>query len=160
VGDSIQWTGISSIAMPSGWLRWSSLVGVGRSRPIDGEDAREVSRCSPADVNMDGFVSGDDADLFSTMYEAGDPGADIDHNGFVNGEDMEAFTTTFSLGCTGPVPPCGRADVNVDGFINGDDADLFYEAYKLGDPAADLDVNGFVNGDDLELFARAFEGGC
>lgn len=59
-------------------------------------------RLSPlcrADLNMDGFLLGDDLDLFSQLFEDGEPGADYDVNGFVNADDYDAFVSDFEAGC-------------------------------------------------------------
>ncbi len=51
-----------------------------------------------ADVNHDGFVTGDDADLFRAWFEAGDERADFDGDGFVTGEDFDEFQIIFENG--------------------------------------------------------------
>jgi hypothetical protein len=53
----------------------------------------------PADFNDDGFVNGDDYDLFAGAFEIGDAAADFDGNGFVNGDDFDAFALAFDEGC-------------------------------------------------------------
>ncbi len=55
-------------------------------------------RC-PADLNGDGFVNGDDYDLFASWFEAGDIRADFTNDGFVNGDDYDAFASAFENGC-------------------------------------------------------------
>ncbi|MBL8762046.1 MAG: S8 family serine peptidase, partial [Phycisphaerae bacterium] len=57
-----------------------------------------VNPC-PSDLNADGFVNGDDYDLFSSAFDAGDPGADFNNDGFVNGDDYDAFASAFENGC-------------------------------------------------------------
>ncbi len=57
-----------------------------------------VPTCS-ADLDGDGFLSGDDFTLFVTWFEAGDPRADFDRDGFVSGDDFGAFVTAFEIGC-------------------------------------------------------------
>ncbi len=57
-----------------------------------------ISYC-PADLNKDGFVNGDDYDLFADAFDAGLPAADFDKNGFVNGDDYDAFASAFDAGC-------------------------------------------------------------
>lgn len=54
-----------------------------------------------ADVNHDGFVNGDDADLYGRWFEAGDDRADFDGDGFVNGEDFDEFQVIFEKGNVG-----------------------------------------------------------
>ncbi len=58
-----------------------------------------IVRVCTADIDHNGFVTGDDFDLFSAWFEAGDPSADFDHNTFVNGDDFDAFTEHFIAGC-------------------------------------------------------------
>ncbi len=53
----------------------------------------------PADVDGDGFVTGDDFTLFVTWFEAGDLRADFDGDGFITGDDFTAFVTAFETGC-------------------------------------------------------------
>ncbi len=56
-----------------------------------------VASCprDPADVNGDGFVNGDDYDLFAEWFDSADPRADFNHDGFVNGDDYDAFAEEF-----------------------------------------------------------------
>lgn len=51
-----------------------------------------------ADVNHDGFINGDDADLFRRWFDAGDVTADYDGDGFVTGEDFDEFMAAFQAG--------------------------------------------------------------
>ena len=53
----------------------------------------------PADVNGDGFVSGDDFDYFVDAFFYGDIAADFNHDTFVSGEDFDAFADAFVEGC-------------------------------------------------------------
>ncbi|NUQ52187.1 MAG: endonuclease/exonuclease/phosphatase family protein [Phycisphaerales bacterium] len=53
----------------------------------------------PADLTGDGFVNGDDYDLFASYFESGDLGADINGDTFVNGDDFDAFASHFEAGC-------------------------------------------------------------
>lgn len=53
----------------------------------------------PADLNADGFVNGDDYDLFAELFESGDPAADLNRDGVVNGEDHDALALAFGEGC-------------------------------------------------------------
>jgi hypothetical protein len=53
----------------------------------------------PADFNGDGFVNGNDYDLFVDAFDVGDPSADFDHDGFVNGNDYDLFVEHFDVGC-------------------------------------------------------------
>ncbi|MBL8762225.1 MAG: DUF3466 family protein [Phycisphaerae bacterium] len=52
-----------------------------------------------SDFNHDGFVNGDDYDLFASLFDVADPGADINQDGFVNGDDYDAFASAFDAGC-------------------------------------------------------------
>jgi hypothetical protein len=52
-----------------------------------------------ADFNGDGFINGDDFDLFASAFEAGSPLADLNNDGFVNGDDYDLFASAFEGGC-------------------------------------------------------------
>ncbi|MCC6968628.1 MAG: hypothetical protein IT434_00245 [Phycisphaerales bacterium] len=52
-----------------------------------------------ADIDYNGFVNGDDYDLFASAFDAADPAADLDANGFVNGDDYDLFASAFESGC-------------------------------------------------------------
>ncbi|MBL8760712.1 MAG: hypothetical protein JNL50_05350 [Phycisphaerae bacterium] len=54
---------------------------------------------SIADMNNDGFVNGDDYDLFADLFESADLGADVNNDGFVNGDDYDVFAEAFDAGC-------------------------------------------------------------
>jgi photosystem II stability/assembly factor-like uncharacterized protein len=54
--------------------------------------------CS-ADFNGDGFVNGDDYDVFAQLFDAGSPAADFNSDGFVNGNDYDEFAVAFDAGC-------------------------------------------------------------
>jgi hypothetical protein len=53
----------------------------------------------PGDFNRDGFVNGNDYDLFAEAFDAGDAAADVDGDGYVNGNDYDAFAASFDAGC-------------------------------------------------------------
>jgi hypothetical protein len=53
----------------------------------------------PADFNRDGFVNGNDYDLFAEAFDAAGPSADINGDGFVNGNDYDLFAEAFDAGC-------------------------------------------------------------
>lgn len=91
-------------------LRVFSAGSVGPGAPVasgvssasgSGELAQLVPivKVCTADVNKDGFVTGDDFDQFSAWFEGGDMNADFDHNGFVNGDDFDGFSERFEAGC-------------------------------------------------------------
>ena len=50
------------------------------------------------DLDRNGWVNGDDADLFNALFDAGDQRADFDGNGWVNGDDFDAFQEDFAKG--------------------------------------------------------------
>ena len=52
-----------------------------------------------SDFNGDGFVNGDDFDLFASAFEEGSLLADLNHDGFVNGDDYDLFASAFESGC-------------------------------------------------------------
>lgn len=51
-----------------------------------------------ADYNADGFLTGDDFDLFGVRFEDGDPRADLNHDTFVTGDDYDYFVDAFENG--------------------------------------------------------------
>lgn len=55
-------------------------------------------RC-PADVNWDGFVNGNDYDLFAELFDVANRCADLNGDGFVNGNDYDDFASWFDQGC-------------------------------------------------------------
>ncbi len=58
-----------------------------------------VVEVSPAtDVTADGFVTGDDFDLFADLFVAGDLEADFNHDGFVTADDFDGFVAKFITG--------------------------------------------------------------
>ncbi len=52
-----------------------------------------------ADADCDGFVTGDDFQLFVEWFEFGDIRADFDGDGFLTGDDFEMYVTAFEIGC-------------------------------------------------------------
>ncbi|MFO0836059.1 MAG: hypothetical protein U0638_13895 [Phycisphaerales bacterium] len=52
-----------------------------------------------ADFNHDGYVNGNDYDLFAEAFDAADHAADFNADGFVNGDDYDAFAARFDQGC-------------------------------------------------------------
>ncbi|NUQ51455.1 MAG: hypothetical protein HUU19_02010 [Phycisphaerales bacterium] len=58
-----------------------------------------LGRRCPADVNWDGFVNGDDYDVFAESFEVGTSCADLNGDGFANGDDFDAFASWFDEGC-------------------------------------------------------------
>ncbi len=53
----------------------------------------------PADRDVDGFVTGDDYDLYVRLFELGTNLADFNKDGFVNGDDFDEFVAAFEAGC-------------------------------------------------------------
>ncbi len=82
--------------------RWQQITdpqtGRGVSIPFSLVGQAERPPCRP-DVDDDGFVTGDDAMLFTMWFEAGDPRADYDGDGFITGDDYQAFIEDFERGC-------------------------------------------------------------
>ncbi|MFO0834241.1 MAG: hypothetical protein U0638_04665 [Phycisphaerales bacterium] len=52
-----------------------------------------------SDFNGDGFVNGDDYDLFVDVFDAGGQSSDLNLDGFVNGDDYDVFASHFEAGC-------------------------------------------------------------
>ncbi|MCC6970720.1 MAG: hypothetical protein IT434_10910 [Phycisphaerales bacterium] len=52
-----------------------------------------------SDFNNDGFINGDDYDLFAESFDNADAAADVNDDGFVNGDDYDAFAEAFDAGC-------------------------------------------------------------
>lgn len=52
-----------------------------------------------ADFDQDGFVNGNDYDLFAQAFDAAESAADVDGDGFVNGNDYDLFAEAFDAGC-------------------------------------------------------------
>lgn len=66
---------------------------------IDAADLTVVYEACLADLDGNGFVNGDDYDLFASAFDAADPAADLDGNGYVNGDDYDLFASSFESGC-------------------------------------------------------------
>jgi len=101
VGQSLTWSGRSSIRLGAGEMAWSNIVGTGVQANY--EIATLLTSCDSgtcaADFDGNGFVNGDDYDLFVNAFFDGDTSADFDGNGFVNGDDFDAFADRFEAGC-------------------------------------------------------------
>jgi len=52
-----------------------------------------------ADINGDGFVTGEDFDTYIEWFVEGRPEADYNNDGFVTGEDFDEFVEAFVGGC-------------------------------------------------------------
>ena len=66
---------------------------------IDYAEVTVVYQACLADLDANGFVNGDDYDLFASAFDTADPIADLDANGFVNGDDYDLFASAFETGC-------------------------------------------------------------
>ncbi|MBL8760342.1 MAG: right-handed parallel beta-helix repeat-containing protein [Phycisphaerae bacterium] len=73
-------------------------LGVGAPPLVDLGALERLAACA-ADVNGDGFVNGDDYDLFAGAFDAADQAADLNGDGFVNGDDYDFFAEHFEEGC-------------------------------------------------------------
>lgn len=94
------WIVTSATAMSADGL---SFTGYGTSPGGAFQAAGWIARLNEipisADFNHDGFVSGDDVDLFRSLFEAGAQAADFNGDLFVNGDDFDAFVKSFTAGC-------------------------------------------------------------
>lgn len=68
------------------------------SNPDPADDTPEYPVCV-ADFNCDGFVNGDDYDLFASEFDAAHHVSDMNFDGFVNGDDYDIFASHFEAGC-------------------------------------------------------------
>lgn len=59
----------------------------------------QINLPCPADFDGDGFLTGDDFDVYVAAFEAGSIDADFDGDGFVTGDDFDAFVIAFEAGC-------------------------------------------------------------
>ncbi len=73
-------------------------IATGRSLDINGDGVPDECECL-ADFDQNGFVTGDDFDLYTRAFVAGEVSADFNHDGFVTGDDFDAFSMEFALGC-------------------------------------------------------------
>jgi len=58
----------------------------------------ELAVGTGADFDNNGFINGEDFDLFVDLFYLGDAGADWDGNCFVNGDDFDGFVLAFEGG--------------------------------------------------------------
>lgn len=99
IGESITWSGHSTVRATPGSLTWSSLVTTGGASTFQYAPAVEEGTGCPADFDHDAFVTGDDFDGFVAAFEAGTSPADFDRDGFVTGDDFDAYVVAFEAGC-------------------------------------------------------------
>ncbi len=52
-----------------------------------------------ADFDGNGFLTGEDFDLYLSAFESGLPTSDFNGDGFVTGEDFDEYVTAFEAGC-------------------------------------------------------------
>ncbi|MBL8761731.1 MAG: hypothetical protein JNL50_10550 [Phycisphaerae bacterium] len=95
---------LSNAAGPAGGdvgaaFQWTLTLAPGEARVIRGGFTINMPGPCPADFNHDGFVNGDDFDLFASAFEGGATAADFNLDGFVNGDDCDAFASYFEEGC-------------------------------------------------------------
>lgn len=67
--------------------------------PFAADQFTQIVFACPADVNHDGFVNGDDYDVFADAFDVAAGSADFNGDGFVNGDDYDAFAAAFDEGC-------------------------------------------------------------
>ncbi|MFO0834242.1 MAG: GC-type dockerin domain-anchored protein [Phycisphaerales bacterium] len=80
-------------------FQWTLTLAPGETRIIRGGFTINMGGPCPADLNHDGFVNGDDFDLFASAFESGTATADFNLDGFVNGDDFDEFASYFEGGC-------------------------------------------------------------
>ena len=131
-GQTISASALQALAAPGSELTYTVVpkgtetrIGINHNLNgcLDG-DERVVCAC-PSDFNQDGFVTGDDFDLYSEAFQLGYPTADFNNDGFVTGDDFDAFVAAFEAGDA-------EADFDEDGFVTGDDFDAFVAAFEQG----------------------------
>ena len=62
-------------------------------------DTNVYLRFTIADIDRDGFLSGDDFDQYVAAFELGESTADFNCDGFVSGDDFDLFVADFVSGC-------------------------------------------------------------
>lgn len=75
-----------------------SLRLTGNFRPVTLMPETIVEVSPATDITADGYVTGDDFDLFANLFVAGDLVADFNHDGFVTADDFDAFVAKFVAG--------------------------------------------------------------
>jgi len=69
-----------------------------------------VTVAKPCDVNADGYVNGEDFDLWSLWYALGVSLADFDRDNFVTGDDHDAFVAAFVAASEPPSKPPSKPE--------------------------------------------------
>lgn len=59
----------------------------------------EYTEGCDADYDGDGFITGQDFDLFVQAFEAGDASADFDGDSFITGQDFDLYVVAYEAGC-------------------------------------------------------------
>ena len=77
----------------------TTVADTGVGTPAIDRGCYESQPPCPADINQDGYVNGNDYDLFASAFESADPDADFNQDGYVNGNDYDAFASHFEAGC-------------------------------------------------------------
>jgi len=82
-------------------FQWTLTLAPGQEVVIKGGLAinMTVKPGCAADFDGDGFLTGDDFDLYVAAFEAGLPTSDYDGDGFVTGDDFDLYVTAFEAGC-------------------------------------------------------------
>lgn len=60
---------------------------------------KAMVRLCLADVDCNGFINGDDYDVFADFFESGSTDGDLNEDGFLNGDDFDLFASAFEAGC-------------------------------------------------------------
>lgn len=60
---------------------------------------KALVRLCLADVDCNGFINGDDYDVFADFFESGSNDGDLNEDGFLNGDDFDIFAEAFESGC-------------------------------------------------------------
>lgn len=72
-------------------------IALGFSQDANGDG--QPDECCPSDIDDNGFVNGDDFDVWIVWYVGGDTRADYNNDTFVSGDDFDKFITDFVAGC-------------------------------------------------------------
>ncbi|MFO0836421.1 MAG: hypothetical protein U0638_15750 [Phycisphaerales bacterium] len=78
--------------------RWSFPNDSQLAWSLNGPTFSLYYKCA-ADIDANGFVNGDDYDLFASYFESGSIFADLNGDTFVNGDDYDMFASAFEAGC-------------------------------------------------------------
>lgn len=101
VGETLEWSGTSSVDMANGQMLWSDLVGTGVHAEFATAIRTDGGGYCPADFNEDGGVDGADVEAFFTAWQDGETTADVNFDGGVDGADVETFFIAWEAGGCG-----------------------------------------------------------